>query len=205
MTGQPRQWDVHQEFAIVVELLASTSRSMGVDAFALSLLKAERHARRIFTFLVFQNSVYTEDDIATLRATLVKCGSFYFQSAIAGIDLISPWPLDELCGEHHSSLLASLPLITKRRNKIFHGQLTDESLARDDLMDMTLILKNWCVSLAVSGENKLGYDGFLSQSFVKNLNSKFYCSLKRQLTSVADYSELIKNATDAGKPLIKQQ
>ena len=203
MTDQPVKWDVHQEFSIVDHLLASKSRSKGVDAFALSLLKGERHARRVFTFLVFQNSCFAENDSAELRSILARNDRFSFTSALAGIDLISPCSLAEICGDLHKSLLSSLPSITNRRNKIFHGQLTQESLSTEELTVMALILKNWSISLAENGANKLGYDGFSLESFVKNPDPEFRCSLKRQLTSLADYSALIMEAIPAGRLLVR--
>jgi hypothetical protein len=191
------KWDAHQEFAVVIDLLTSASRSKGVDAFALSLLKAERHARRIFTFLIFQSSCFEKEHIPELRAALVNHEYFAFTSALAGIDLISPYPLIELCGDQHAALLSLLPTIKKRRNKIFHGQLTHESLSMEELESMAFTLRDWSVSLAENGASKLGYDGFASRSFVKHTNTEFSRSLKRQLTSVADYSAFIAESHGA--------
>lgn len=193
------QWNVHQEFAVVADLLTSTSRSKGVDAFALSLLKAERHARRMFTYLIFQNPSFDDEHISQLRTALVEHETFAFASALAGIDLISPYTLTHLCGDHHATLLSLLPKIKKRRNKIFHGQLTHESLSTQELTDMATALMDWSISLAKNCSNKLGYDGFESSSFVKHSDAKFANSLKRQLTSIVDYTAFIKESHQAGK------
>ncbi len=193
------KWDAQKEFAVVIDLLASASRSKGVDAFALSLLKAERHARRVFTFLIFQSNCFEEQHIPELRAALVKHEYFAFTSALAGIDLISPYSLIELCGDHHAALLSLLPTIKKRRNKIFHGQLTNESLSMEELASTAMTLRNWSVALAENGASKLGYDGFTSRSFVKHSNTEFSRTLKRQLTSVADYSAFIAESHKASQ------
>jgi hypothetical protein len=194
------QWDVYQEFNVVTDLLASASRSKGVDAFALSLLKAERHARRMFTFLVFQSSSFGKEQISQLRAALVNHEKFAFTSVLAGIDLISPYSLTELCGDRHARLLTHLPMIKSRRNKIFHGQLTHESLTTKELASMATVLIDWSIALAVGGANKLGYDGFISESFVKSADVEFSHSLKKQLATVADYAIFLNECHLAAIP-----
>lgn len=196
-------WNVHAEFEIVDLLLDSNSRSKGVDAFALSLLKVERQARRILTFLAYQCPTFTENEIPELRRILVRHSKFYFTGSLCGIDLISPKPLSEICGSSHTILLQSLRLIHTRRGKIFHGQLTDEGLSTSDLADMVEILKRWSVSLAEKASTELGYDGFSCHSFFKHPKPNFHQSLRRQLTTIVDYGNLIDEAAQEGKRLLK--
>jgi predicted nucleic acid-binding Zn ribbon protein len=57
----------------VVETLAETQRSRtgGVDAFSLSLIRCESQLRRLFTSLVFQGSAFDRTHVDQLKAALV--------------------------------------------------------------------------------------------------------------------------------------
>lgn len=61
---------IEDEFATVDVLLCTGAETLGVDAFALSLIKAEKQARRLFTYLVYQHSWCNRGNVVALRDTL---------------------------------------------------------------------------------------------------------------------------------------
>lgn len=70
--------NVAEEFTTVDLILGSDAETRGVDAFALSLIKAERQARRLFTHLVFQYPAFSSSDVPALRAVLARNRGVYF-------------------------------------------------------------------------------------------------------------------------------
>ncbi|HEY8659027.1 MAG TPA: hypothetical protein VIL78_08315, partial [Hanamia sp.] len=64
--------DYEQDFATVNLILETSFETRGVDAFVLSLIKAEKQIRRVFTFLIFQNPAFTSKDYWSLRETLAN-------------------------------------------------------------------------------------------------------------------------------------
>ena len=121
------------EFSTVDLILKSQSETCGVDAFALSLIKAERQARKLFTYLIYQFPAFSPSDKKGLRQTLAANGQVYFEGIIAGLDALSPMPVKELVGREYQRLRSRLAEFGKHRNKIFHGQLTADCLSRDYL------------------------------------------------------------------------
>ena len=55
--------DYNDEFQTVDLIVNSTARSRAVDAFALSLIKAERQIRKLVTHLVYQFPCFGPGDI----------------------------------------------------------------------------------------------------------------------------------------------
>ena len=60
------------EFRTVDLIVGSTCETRGVDAFTLSLIKAERQMRKLVTYLVYQFPCFSESDIPGLRDALGK-------------------------------------------------------------------------------------------------------------------------------------
>jgi hypothetical protein len=61
-----------EEFSTVDLIVGSTAETRGVDAFALSLIKAERQIRRLMTHLVYQFPCFRSTDIEDLRGVLAN-------------------------------------------------------------------------------------------------------------------------------------
>jgi len=149
-----------QDFATVNLILDSDFETRGVDAFILSLIKAEKQMRRIFTYLIFQNPAYNPSHYTDLRNTLAANKRIYFEGFIKGFNLISSKSLSEIYGENYVNDIAYLINFEKDRNKIFHGQITSIGLKRDDLISRVNHIKKWCKNLADKIDNEIGYDGF---------------------------------------------
>jgi len=180
------------EFKAVDLLLNSDLPTKTVDAFSLSLIKAERQIRRIFTYTVFQSPSFGEEHIKDLRSTLSQSRFVYFEGLVNGFNQLSEQSLEQIVGGSYEVLRSQMALATKHRNKIFHGQLTNSSLGAEQLLVEINNIKSWCSEVAEASKNHIGYCGFARNSFKKSdvpLNGK----LKHHIPSIAAYSEFISN------------
>ena len=179
-----------QEFETVDLILKTNSKTRGVDAFILSLVKAEKQMRRIFNFLIFQNPTYTLANFKQLRTTLANNRRIYFTDFIKGVDLILPSTVKDIYGADYDADLAKFVLYTQDRNKIFHGQITDAGLSRPDLLIRVADIKKWCEHLGNEMTKEIGYDGF-SQSFKKS-NIKLALNNIAKFDTVANYEVFLR-------------
>jgi hypothetical protein len=179
-----------REFENIDTLLGHRTETTGVDCFSLAVIKLERQMRRLFTYGVFQFSCFTEIDIPELREALVKQRYAYFDGFIRGFDLIHPRPISELIGASHTDLLQTVKKAIEYRNKIFHGQLTPDSLKTSDLLSIVESIRTWCRKLGESSEAYFGYSGF-SNSFIKASNRAFVAGYRTNLTSIEEYEEFL--------------
>ena len=179
-----------QDFAAVDLILDTKIETRGVDSFILSFLKCEKQARRIFTFLIFQNPSYSDSDYQALRSTLSKNKSIYFKNFISGIELILPHSLEDIYGQDYQKDLGNLLQFVSDRNKIFHGQVTMLGLSRADLIDRVEKIKKWCENLGEKMEREIGYNGF-SKSYVKSTKNLSLKNLKK-FSTIVDYEQFLK-------------
>ncbi|MBL0056739.1 MAG: hypothetical protein IPP31_11280 [Chitinophagaceae bacterium] len=179
-----------EQFASVDLIINTNFETRGVDAFALSLIKAEKQIRRIFTFLIFQNPTYSLSDLRQLRTTLANNRRVYFQGFIAGINLILPRDLQTIYGADYIIDLNKFLLYTQDRNKIFHGQITDAGLSRADLMARVDDIKKWCKHLGTEVQKEIGYDGF-SQSYIKTATPLALNNLNR-FDTIVNYEQFLR-------------
>lgn len=96
------------EFAAVNLIVCSGLETSGIDAFALSLIKAERQIRRLFTHAVYQCPAFRRTDVPALRATLVERKQCYFEGFERGIDALCPRTVADLVGPEYAVLRAKL-------------------------------------------------------------------------------------------------
>ncbi len=179
------------EFATVDAVLACSAETCGVDAFALSVIKAERQMRKLFTYLVFQSPAFGPADVPSLLKALADNRDVYFEGFIAGWDALYPRPVCDLVGQEYQRLLARLKDATRHRNKIFHGQITGKNLSRSDLLGYVVDIRSWCSTLAESAQAEVGYDGFGRNSFRKSVVADLGRRYRVPLTSLADYEAFI--------------
>lgn len=180
--------DFKSEFETVDLILGSGADTMGVDAFALSLVKAERQARKIFSFLVYQSSAFDCSNVTELIATLAEEKKVYFDGVINGINNLAVVSVRDLVGADYDDLIKQLDEAKKHRNKIFHGQLTGENLTRDHLVCLVANIKKWCQLLSNGAVQNFGYDGFVRNSFQKSTKE---VQLKTSLKNVDEYKNFI--------------
>jgi len=123
-----------EEFSTVDLVQGSEADTAGVDAFALSLIKAERQVRKLFTYLVYQSSAFGKKDVRQLRETLATSKKVYFEGIVAGLDVVSPVSVKQLVGSQYGRLWPRFREFAQHRNKIFHGQITVQGLSRRQLL-----------------------------------------------------------------------
>jgi hypothetical protein len=186
------------EFRTVDIILACTSETRGVDAFALSLIKAERQVRRIFTHLIYQFPAFGPNDIDTLRSILAQRRRVYFEGFLSGIDALYAKSVQEVVGTPYASMRQRVDEATDHRNKIFHGQLTATGLTRDDLIRLCTDIRCWCEALATAFGAEIGYDGFERNSFRKSQVPDLLSRCRVQIGSVADYCEFMRKNMERG-------
>ncbi len=180
------------EFSTIDVLKASCAETRGVDAFSLSLIKAERQIRKLVTHLVFQYPCFTRRDISSLRDQLATNNKVYFKGMIRGFDVIYPKTVKELIGDNYQYLQDEINDAAQYRNKIFHGQLTNKRLSRNDLFSYVNKISEWCCLLAEGAEKEIGYDGFARNSFQKSKYDEINKKFKVEIKSIKDYEIFIR-------------
>jgi hypothetical protein len=180
-----------KEFATVDLLLESTHETRGVDAFALSLIKAERQLRRLVTYLVYQFPWFGEGDHERLRRNLEKSGKVYFQGLEDGFNALYPKSVRDLIGSDYDRLKLRLKEAGSHRNKIFHGQLTSEYLSRQELIGYVCDIRGWCKALASACTAEFHYDGFSRNSFQKSSTPGMCTAFKIQMNELRDYAKSV--------------
>jgi len=179
------------EFQTVDLIITSSAETRGVDAFALSLIKAERQMRKLVTCLVFQYPCFTHEHIKSLKDTLGNNRNVYFAGFEQGFDAIYPHPIRELVGERYPELRERIKKAIDYRNKIFHGQLTGECLAREELLEVVVDIRSWCELVARGADDEIGYDGFARNSFQKIGGRELSARFKIQIRDFNEYRQFI--------------
>jgi hypothetical protein len=179
-----------EEFKTVDLLINSDAETRGVDAFALTLIKAERQIRKLFTYLVYQFPCFSPSDFEGFRNTLAENSNVYFQGFVRGIDAIYPRSVRYMIGPDFEHLYGELKQAIDYRNKIFHGQLTGRCLRRDDLLGMAASNRKWCRKLAEEAQAEFGYDGFERNSLHK-AKSPIWQGYKVVMSCLDEYRDFI--------------
>ena len=190
--GVRENMSYEEEFSTVSLLTNSTAETRAVDAFALALIKAERQIRRLFTHVVYQSPAFAEQDIEHLKESLSKNRRVYFSGMISGFNSIYPKSIEVIIGHRYETLHRELVEAIGYRNKIFHGQLTNNNLSRDELLAIVSSIAEWCQLLATGAKEELRYDGFERNSFRKSENENMHVELRVALKSVDDYEGFIR-------------
>lgn len=184
---------VEEEFATVALVLRSGTKTCGVDAFALSLIKAEKQARRLVTYLVYQHPWCGQATVSALKQVLESSTRVYFKGLLAGWDALYPRSVEQLVGASYTRLRARLDEASKHRNKIFHGQLTAQGLGTGDLEALVRDIHAWCDALGGGALAEVGYDGCGRNSFRKSSHATVLCSkYKVQLADVGAYRRFVQ-------------
>jgi hypothetical protein len=192
---------VRDEFKTVDIVLASGAETSGVDAFALSLIKAEKQARRLVTYLIYQHSWCGRATVPVLKGALEKSTSVYFAGILAGWNALYPRSIEQLVGTEYRRLRDRLTEATKHRDKIFHGQLTRHNLSTQALVALVNDIRAWCVALGSAAQAEVGYDGCGRNSFRKAQDSPALCATyKLQLANIAAYRQFIKTHMERKRP-----
>jgi hypothetical protein len=179
------------EFETVDVLLRSNAKTRGVDAFGLSLIKAERQIRRLVTHLIFQFPCFGPSDVPRLRQTLVNSYA-KFHGFEAGFNALYPRRIADLIGRDYRRLDLRLKEATEYRNKILHGELPAIRLTRAGLLDYVTDIRSWCKALARAALQEFEYDGFGRLSFQKSVVPDLWKRLKVQITTMEEYETFVR-------------
>ena len=163
-----------------------------VDAFSLAWIKAERQMRKLFTFVIFQAATFQTCNIQELKSALAENRHVSIWHFRHGLDEILDTTVEELVGANYAKLLTGMNKANDHRNKIFHGQLTLDSLGKIELASSEEIVRSWCKNLARGAQNRLGYDGFDNNSFRKQKDKKLSDLVTKQISGIDDYRALIE-------------
>jgi hypothetical protein len=147
------------EFATVEALWALPAETRNVDALILTWVKYEKQTRRLFSFLVLQNPDFDDAARQAVTAAIVGNDRLYPHHFLWGIEVLAGRTVHDLMGALHAELSSHVHRIQNYRNKIFHGQLTGQSLNGVQLKADTERLIAWIEALAVAGTRTFGYDG----------------------------------------------
>lgn len=180
---------IDNEFATVDAVLASNAETHGVDAFALSLIKAERQIRKLFTYMIYQSDAFSSSDIAALRNALAN-RRVYFRDFVLAWDKLYSVPLKDIVGQDYGRLYGVMEEAIQIRNKIFHGQLTTRYLSREELIGFVEQIRCWCRAVAAGSLLEMGYDGFGRNSFRKS-DSPLKSQLAGKIRGIEDYKQLL--------------
>jgi len=185
--------DYIEEFKTVDAVINSSAETLGVDAFALSLIKAERQICKLVTHLIYQFPCFNEKDISALRQVLVNNRRVYFEGFEKGFDALYPKSIRDLVGLEYSALRPRIDEAIEDRNKIFHGQLTSKFLNRQDLVAYVRDIRNWRENLAKGALGELQYDGFGRNSFQKSRIADLASRLKHPLADIKSYEGFVRS------------
>lgn len=182
---------VAEEFKTVNLILESQCETRGVDAFVLSVIKAERQLRKLLTHLVFQFPCFTSTHIESLREVLANNRRIYFHEIENCINSICMSTVEQMIGNDYIYLHLRVEEAIECRNKIFHGQLTQKYLTRQDLFGYVADIRAWCDALAEGAVLCVGYDGFSRNSFTKSEREDISNNFKIQFDTVDDYTQFL--------------
>ena len=191
--------DFAEEFKTIDILETSGADTGGIDSFALAVIKVERQARKIFTFLIFQYPCFRNITVTQLR-DLLYLKRIYSSGILQGIDTVSPKIVRDLIGADYSALFDVVKRATDIRNKIFHGQITNQRLEGPQLFEYVHELRRWCGLLGDASEGAFGYDGFRNNSYQLTTKPGFAGTLKHSISSLSDY-EVLLDSLSSVKPL----
>ena len=104
---------VGDEFKTVDLVLASGAKTQAVDAFALSLIKAEKQVRRLVTYLIYQHPWCVPATVRPLINALEKSNDVYFDGLLRGWNALYPRSVEQLVGPEYTRLRARLTQATK--------------------------------------------------------------------------------------------
>jgi hypothetical protein len=181
------------EFGVVELLLKQDYETRGVDAFALSVIKAERQLRKLVTHLVYQFPCFGQKDRKMLRDVLERNKGVFADGLRRGFDALYPRSIENLIGADYDRLNRRLDEARKHRNKIFHGQLTTEGLTRSQLVSYVGDIRKWCETLAQACTTEFRYDGFERNSFRKSEVAGLWKSFRFPITDARGYEQFVKN------------
>ena len=180
----------YDEFATVEAVLASGASTKNTDALILMWVKMEKQMRKVFSFLVYQNSAFDRKDASALIDAFVANRWLGYDSFVRGFDSCYRIPLSQVIGVRYHPLFGHLARIQKYRNKILHGQHTGLKLSSSDLKKDIYLLREWMTLVADACRQEVGYDGLERNALRKS--TKSVLPSKRPIRNIAELRKLLE-------------
>ena len=156
------------EFATVNQLVHSSTSTGRSDAFILAWTKYEKQLRRLFTFLVYQMPAFSRGNVSEIVKVIASEGELYSEGFVRGFDAIYSKTFNHIIGQENKAAADRLTSLKKYRHKLFHGQLTGESLGTAQLKTHIDSISNLCLRIGQRMDSEIGYDGMGRSSFTKS-------------------------------------
>jgi hypothetical protein len=179
-----------REFAVVERLIGDGFPTAGVDALALAVIKSERQMRRLMTYSVFQSKTFERESIGELRKILAARSRIYFGGLRRGFEMLSGVAIADAFGEQAGDYETDIERVRKYRNKLFHGQLTEDFLDFSQLSELARNLSSSSKLIGDMCEAKIGYKGF-DQSYIKGGNPQLVARVTELLPDLDAYKRLL--------------
>lgn len=144
------------EFATVALILNSGFETRTIDALILSLVKYEKQLRRLYFFLVRENSNLKELEI---EMEIGGNKSLFAGNFMEGVARISGHKISDVIGGKFNVLNNKMVKLNGRRNKLIHGQRTGAKLGSDDLVAHIKDVVDWMNALSIGAAKKFNFDG----------------------------------------------
>lgn len=190
MLGKPVNGH-EREFAVVEQLIQSGWPTAGVDAASLAIIKTERQMRRLFTHSAFQSAAFERNDVAPLRKALADRRRIGFAEMRRGFEKLSGVEIAAILGDKENGYEAGIARVRRYRNKLFHGQLTEDSLTFGELASLARKLSAWSHDIGAACNAHFGYEGF-DRSYVKGYNARLIERATGLLPDLSAYRTLLK-------------
>jgi hypothetical protein len=180
-----------REFAVVEQLIQSGWPTAGVDALSLAIIKTERQMRRLLTHVAFQSAAFDRSDVAPLRKALASKRHLGFAEMRRGFEYLSGVEIATILGDKAKGYEAGVARVRRYRNKLFHGQLTEDSLTFGELASLARELAAWSHDIGEASNAHFGYEGF-DRSYVKGDNIRLIERATGLLPDLGAYRTLLK-------------
>ena len=183
------------EFETIQILVNSDTKTGRTDAFIIAFTKLEKQARRIFTYTIYQFPAFNLAHYKEILAIIASKRFLYFENFIKGFDRLYPRSFETIIGNaaYQQFLSTDLPRVKKLRNKILHGQPTGKHLSATDLKSEIDVIQNWCLVVANSMLNEIGFDGLEWNSFRKNNDKDLASTYKTSIADLKMLDDFIEN------------
>lgn len=186
------------EFESVMIILNSRATTKTVDAFVLSWVKLEKQLRKIFCFLIYQQSTIDRTNYEQLVNVLVKNPKLSPRTFIAAIDLICTTTVRQMIGDDYEKLRVHLSRIRDQRNKIAHGMVTGKGISSKSLELDISILIDWITKLAQGAKLAIGYDGLVRNTFRSSKTSNIIAVSNWPFDSIATFEVWLTSLSNDG-------
>ena len=182
---------LNREFKTVVAVLESEGETRCTDALLLSWVKHEKQFRRLFSYLIYRQNVFSYSNRKKVDGAIQKNKNLDWRTLKLKINKLCSTNISALVGERHSALNEKIGKIGRYRNKIMHGQLSGDNISVETLINDAQILVDWMDLLGAGAIEHFGYDGIERQTYCKAMQKKESIEVYEKFKSFEDLMKFI--------------